>query len=371
MKIEQVKFIFHPACPFDQLPLSDLQKQYLSDLRSQSCIQMLVSRYLQMGWLVNFDELYGLIEMLVLKKWILNPEVVEYFKNLIIKKTTEQPAASASQRIEHQYSVEQLMLLPFFRSLNPAFSEFLIRSASVYQYTTDMLICRAGESVRDLYVLLSGQAAVYRVSGSQKQFVSVLSDSSVFGEGGFFLGAPRAADIIATQTSMVLVVPYNEEVLNKYLNKEKVEQVVQRFWVQHALSHSEFFKNFPSDSLDRLMFCGQIQNIKSGQILFKEGDLAQEAFVLIQGRLSVQKKLITINSLIQGAFFGEIAFLLNGGSRSATIIAERDTVVLAINRNEFFKMLSENLYLAKEIQRLAQRRAEADRTRATQPTRLK
>jgi len=35
-----------------------------------------------MGWLVDFQKLYELIAMLAQNHWILNPGIVNYFKNL-------------------------------------------------------------------------------------------------------------------------------------------------------------------------------------------------------------------------------------------------------------------------------------------------
>ena len=54
------------------LQLSNLQKQYFAELKLQSSIFNLVKQAAQRGWLVNFKELYSLIQLCVQKKLIKN-----------------------------------------------------------------------------------------------------------------------------------------------------------------------------------------------------------------------------------------------------------------------------------------------------------
>jgi CRP-like cAMP-binding protein len=55
----------------------------------------------------------------------------------------------------------------------------------------------------------------------------------------------------------------------------------------------------------------------------------------------------------QGDCFGEMALMVSAGKRTASVIAESDGYVLEIKRQQFYKMLAENLLLACEFEKIA------------------
>lgn len=363
MKIENEKFKFHPQCQFNQLQLDELQQQYLAHLRMGLSIQELVSHYYQKGWLVDFQKLYDMVLAFAQYHWLLNENIIQYFKNQQVQGSANSLLTPTLNKEKTSYDLKTLLQLPFFRSLNEQLSTFLLKSASAYVYPAESVICKTGDSSRDMYVLLSGQAAIYKQMGHYRQFISLLSESSVFGEIGFLLGEKRGADIITVKKSDVLVIPYRADVLDRYLNKEKAQELQKRFWVQHALLYSEFFKNFPSDCLDALTFSGTLIEMNDQQILFHEGDIGRTAYIVIQGSLEVIKGGKVISILQQGSFFGEMALMVNGGKRSASVKSQRKSLLIEIHMDQFYQLLGQNLYLAKEIQALAISRAISNRTK--------
>ena len=364
MKIENEVFSFHPQCPFDKLQADPLQRQYLTHLQGQTTIQDIVTLYYKMGWLVDFQKLYELISSMAQTNWILNPNIINYFQNLQLKNSSTLKNSNGILKKTISTDLSSFLELPFFRSLNPELANFLLKGAQIYTFNPDDLICKTGDVSRDLYVLLKGEAALYKPTQTHRQFISIISESSVFGESGFFLGEKRSADVLAIKKSEVLVVPYQADVLDQFLKKDKVQSLQQRFWLQHALLHSDLFKNFPADCMDALTFSGKIINLQNEQLLFKQGDLSQAAYIVIQGSLRVEQNNNTINVLPQGSFLGEISLMISGGKRSASVFNERNTLLLEIHKDDFYRLLSQNLYLAKEIQALANQRINDDRVRA-------
>jgi CRP-like cAMP-binding protein len=325
----------------------------------------LVQYNLSQGWLVQFTELYNLIETLTKHNWIINPEIKAYFENL----NPNQYALSRDQLISSKpenndrVNRDELLNLPFFRSLDTTLSEKLFKDAKLYKLKPSVCICNAGDSTRDLFVLISGQVGIYKNVGSIKQLVAVLNDSSVFGEAGFLLGQKRSADIITLKESLVLVIPYNAATIEPVINTEKATQLQFRFWVQHALLHSDLFRIIPSDCLDALTSTGRIVEIKKDKILFKQGDKSEAAYIIIQGELSIVKDQKAIRTLKQGDALGEIALMATGGVRTATAQSTKDTLLLEIPRDQFYRLLSSNLVLAKELEQLAHQRLQADHNR--------
>jgi CRP/FNR family cyclic AMP-dependent transcriptional regulator len=96
-----------------------------------------------------------------------------------------------------------------------------------------------------------------------------------------------------------------------------------------------------------------------GTILFREGDLGREMFIIQQGKVQVRKRVGTreeiLAELSQGEFFGEMALLL-GIDRSATVEVIEDSKLLVINPEAFESLLKSNIEIGlKMLKKLASR----------------
>ena len=89
-------------------------------------------------------------------------------------------------------------------------------------------------------------------------------------------------------------------------------------------------------------------NVKAGKVLTKEGEAGREFMIIASGTATVRRKGRKIATLGPGDFFGELA-LLAGVPRTATVIAETDMVVEALNRAEFATLLDESPSIARKV----------------------
>ena len=99
------------------------------------------------------------------------------------------------------------------------------------------------------------------------------------------------------------------------------------------------------DSLKKLMTA---VNIHSGKTVVREGDVGREFMIILSGTASVSREGSKFATLGPGDFFGEMR-LLGKGPRSATITAETDLLLEALNRREFATMLHKNPEIAEKI----------------------
>lgn len=341
--------------------LNPLQYSYLDVLKNGTSIEGLVQFYLGQGWLVSFRELYNLIQFLLKEAVIQNPSFYEYF----VAQGLQDYNASTSpfQNVDLKEDSLNPRALPFFRSLDPQLSHYLLQKSQRIKVAANTRVVRTGTSDRDLYIILSGEAAVYRVlSETQRQRLATLKDGSLFGERAFLLNQPRSADII-TQTHCELLKISHLSEFDQLIKTEKAQSLQHRFWVQQALTSSEFFKNLPSNTLDMLTFRGRLVQAPAHQVLFYEGQPGNTCYILIQGNVVVSQQGRNINVLPQGSCFGEISLLVSGGVRTATVTTQQDSVLLEIHQNDFYQILTQNLILAKEIEELANQRIAADHKR--------
>ncbi|RZA10306.1 MAG: cyclic nucleotide-binding domain-containing protein, partial [Proteobacteria bacterium] len=339
----------------------------LQIMQGGKSIELVVQHFLQQGWLVNFVELADLVEKLVFAKAVRNPSFQQYFDKL--KPMTERSLWNTIINLDIPSSTmsspRAFRELPFFRSLEPQLADLLLSKATIHHVSPKSLICREGETSRDLFVVLKGTAGVYK-SHQQggKYLVATLTDNAAFGEGAFLLGTPRSADVVSLSDCKVLRVPCMPEIFDRYLKKDKAQGLQYRFWVQHALLNSPLFKEVPTDCFDALSLAGKLVQASGGQTLFQQGSKGQSAYVVIQGSLVVNQNGQNINVVGQGGIIGEIALLANQGVRSATVLAQKETLLLEITQGEFYKLLGQNIFLAKYLQELSIQRLTKDHKRA-------
>lgn len=103
-----------------------------------------------------------------------------------------------------------------------------------------------------------------------------------------------------------------------------------------ALDGVEMFADLSAEDRARLGAELKVMNLQRGDVLMAQDAPADTMFVVVSGRFSVTVagRPTPVAELGPGQPAGEIAFLA-GGTRTATVTALRDSVVLALGRAEF------------------------------------
>jgi CRP-like cAMP-binding protein len=86
----------------------------------------------------------------------------------------------------------------------------------------------------------------------------------------------------------------------------------------------------------------------AGETLARQGQNGHEFMVIVEGTARVEISGQTVATLGPGDFFGEIA-LLDGGPRTATVVAETDLVAEVIGQREFAGLVEDSPQLAKKL----------------------
>lgn len=140
-----------------------------------------------------------------------------------------------------------------------------------------------------------------------------------------------------------------------------------------VLSASALFRDLAPDALDAIAARFDIEELRGGRILFREGDLPDYLYVVATGRLQAQHADGTfIGEIGRGQPVGEIA-LLSGETRGADVIALRDSLLLRISRMALLDIVSRHpsalLALCSTIARRSRRTARGARLDAARGNR--
>jgi CRP-like cAMP-binding protein len=126
------------------------------------------------------------------------------------------------------------------------------------------------------------------------------------------------------------------------------------------LSTVPLFSALSKKDLQKIARASDEIALASGRAVVQEGTTGHEAFVILEGKATVERKGLKVAELGPGDYFGELA-LLDGGPRTATVIATTPMTVLVLGQREFSGVLDEVPGLShKLLATLARRVRELD-----------
>ena len=101
------------------------------------------------------------------------------------------------------------------------------------------------------------------------------------------------------------------------------------------------------------------KDFSKGTVLFREGELGRDMFIIQKGKVQVRKRVGSgekvLAELGEGEFFGEMALLM-GMDRSATVEVIEDSKILVVTPETFESLLRSNIDIAlKMLRKLAVR----------------
>lgn len=143
--------------------------------------------------------------------------------------------------------------------------------------------------------------------------------------------------------------PYSPETIKDLIFSTIVDQlgkagiIFDRDDKHNIIEQVELFSNLDKKDLEILNSSAKSSLFHSGDILIRQEDEGSSMFILCEGLLKVSIKTdgsedLTVGLIIPGEFFGEMS-LFTGEKRSATVIADTDSVVLEITKEALKRIL--------------------------------
>ena len=102
------------------------------------------------------------------------------------------------------------------------------------------------------------------------------------------------------------------------------------------------------DILQQMARTADYRDLTRGQVLIREGDTADTLFIVLRGRFTVLLAGRAIAEITKGEPIGELAFFA-GGTRTATVVAARDSAVMALGRAAYDALATRTPALANGI----------------------
>ena len=97
------------------------------------------------------------------------------------------------------------------------------------------------------------------------------------------------------------------------------------------------------------------RDYKAGDVIFREGDAANELFIIQSGEVEIRLGNRVLETLPQFSIFGEMA-LIDAAPRSATAVAASDVKLVPVGEKQLLFLISNTPHFALNVMRVMARR---------------
>lgn len=284
--------------------------------------------------------------------------------------------------------------------------EILERCASRLRLPAATTVVQEDDPSRDAYIVESGQVDITRRTPLGPYQLSLIEAGDVFGETAFVDAAPRSGTVrTLAQSELLLLNPtaldaemerdlhfalavhwlfwkalsrklrMTNERLSRFFSvveelpeaeRPETDEPAPTFRIDMAAKR-DLFKEQTLSALEinLLASLSRERRFAPGEVIFKEGDAAEEMYVLLDGRVMISKFIPgggeeALAFLERGEYFGEMALIDRQGRSADAKAHEGGAVVLAIPRDVVEQLLDirkiSSLRLLKILCRLVAKR---------------
>jgi len=101
-----------------------------------------------------------------------------------------------------------------------------------------------------------------------------------------------------------------------------------------------------------------VRVFKAGDVIFRQGDLGRELFVIQSGKVDIRLGNRVLDTLPERSIFGEMA-LIDAAPRSATAVAVTEVKLVPVDEKQFLFLVSRTPHFALNVMRVLARRLRA------------
>jgi NTE family protein/lysophospholipid hydrolase len=215
-------------------------------------------------------------------------------------------------------------------------------------------VVRQDEATDSVFVVMAGELAITCLDrDGATRSLRPLGRGRLL--GGASLLMPRSSSITACATGPVTLAALSREGVDRFAERNPAGMVAllealrpalrrHRLWV--ALHMSDAFRHLDLPALTELESVLELVSLYSGEVVMREGEVGNDMFVVVSGRLRVTTTgptgaEVILAELGVGETVGEMA-VISGEPRSATVYAIRDTQLARLTTARFEHLLEEH-----------------------------
>jgi len=244
--------------------------------------------------------------------------------------------------------------LPLFSALSKDALRALVEAFEMITVPAGHPVIREGEEGSEAYIVARGELEVFRhgPGGADEEAARIvlarLVSGALFGEMALLSRAPRAASVVATRPSILLVA--RREALEAVADQRpevgsELAAHCRRRMVANLTRTSPVLVNVPSGQRAMLVERFETRIFEKSDKLVTEGEEAQGLHLVASGEVAVVAhdggEPVVLATLPAGETVGEVALVLRRRA-NADVIAVHPTVTLFLPREDFLSLVQDH-----------------------------
>lgn len=197
------------------------------------------------------------------------------------------------------------------------------------------LVFQEGDPGDEFYLIAAGAVHIVgRASDSSALMIAKLTEGRIFGEQALLEGGPRVrnASARAAERSRLLAFP-REALLEALRSDRMLDTRLRDIGEIQAVERRQLLREKILEEVGSVPLY-EIQRFEKGRIIFSEGDLPGNVYLILSGNARVTRgqgaHAAVLAELLPGQFFGERA-ILHDAPRAATVEATSELEVAALD----------------------------------------
>jgi cAMP-dependent protein kinase regulator len=275
--------------------------------------------------------------------------------------------------------INQLPLTPLFQSLDAAALGRFIEEMELREFAAGQTIVRQGEPGTGLFILMEGEAAVYREAegGTGRVEVNRMNDGAFFGEISLLTTQERTATVEAA--SNCLVIEISRSAVASLVNEHPaVLRVMLGFFRERLIntltSTSPIFAPFAGAERRKLTSRFSFLQAGEGFALQQQGQRTQALFIILCGTVEVQRdrgdgNVEVVGSMGTGDLCGLVSMMRDVES-SVTVVTKTRTWLLRLDEEVFRSVILAHPQVRRYVENLTQERVAVEAARLDVPAEL-
>ena len=114
------------------------------------------------------------------------------------------------------------------------------------------------------------------------------------------------------------------------------------------LREVELFHFCTAEEILRIASIARERRFEEGETIYDVNESAEDLYCVVEGRVGLSGKSSDQEPVIPGQAFGYLE-ILSGRRRDMRAVAREDTLVLGIDEEDFFDLLSNNIDIVKSL----------------------
>jgi CRP-like cAMP-binding protein/thioredoxin reductase/Fe-S-cluster-containing hydrogenase component 2 len=247
--------------------------------------------------------------------------------------------------------------LPLFTDISePQLREMLLDS-EISSHRAGEVVFARNDYTDTFWSIISGSV---EIEIDQQRKIR-LGKGNFFGEMGLISGRRRVATVKVAEANTLLVETPRKQILKLMASVDSVRRALDEVFMKRALQLS-IFSTASVEFLDQLVKKAKMKSFKKGEVLFREGDIGDNLFVIRKGSVKISRrnrdgKDVTQTYIAAGGYVGEMALLSEAEApRSATVTAAVACETIVIEKCDFLQLLEVYPTVRETITRVAEER---------------